>query len=459
MSASHMWEVAERAQTGPFYEESDYFRQRFIPGMRKVIAKYGIKYNPDTPVPADDDLADRVWQAALEFFLEVGVYHQDTHRVILFDESEVREALYCAPAEYVVGEGKEARRFGWRAVEDRRPPFTIFSPDITYDEPLFLPVCLAYLQEPLLDGFCAPILEEFMGQKIVSGLPQELGGAMEHAMSLREATRLVGRPGIFLVAVGTAESAGAQISVSNPEWGVRRTDSRLVGSLTEFMTNNAMMNKAVHYQQYGCFAGSLTGAIFGGYAGGAEGTAVLETAYHLKGLLVHHCQYQQNFPFHLKYGSNTTRELLWVTSVYSQAIARNTHLVQDSNGFANAGPGTEMLLYESAAHAIASVVSGANLWEIAPARNKYQNRATPLEARLCAEVGHAVAHQGMTREEANEIVKRLLMKYEHMIPDAPIGMTFQECYEVKKGRPLPWWLDMYKRVKEELHQMGIEFLF
>ena len=33
-----------------------------------------------------------------------------------------------------------------------------------------------------------------MGQKIVSGWPQELGGAMEHAMSVREATRLVGRP-------------------------------------------------------------------------------------------------------------------------------------------------------------------------------------------------------------------------------------------------------------------------
>ena len=32
-----------------------------------------------------------------------------------------------------------------------------------------------------------------------------------------------------------------------------------------------------------------------------------------------------------------------------------SHLVQDSNAFANAGPGTEMLFYEGAAHAIASV--------------------------------------------------------------------------------------------------------
>jgi methylamine--corrinoid protein Co-methyltransferase len=457
--AYRMWEVMERALTGPFMEEKDFISKRFIPKMREVIKKYEIKYDPKTPVPSDDDLADRIWQAAVEFFLDVGVYNQDTHRIITFTEEEVKEALYSTPDHYVVGAGKDSRVFGHRKVEDTRPPFVIYSPDITYDEKDFLSICLAYLKEPLLDGFCAPILEEFMGMKITSHHPVELGGCIKHAMSLREAARLVGRPDVFFVAVGTAESDMAQIAVSDPEWGIRKTDSRLVGSITEFMTNNSMLNKAAHYQQYGCFGGSLTGAIYGGYAGGAEGTAVLQTAYHLKGLLVHQCQYQQNFPFHLKYGSNTGREMLWIVSMYSQAIARNTHLVQDSNGFANAGPGTDMLYYESAAHAIASTVSGANLWEMAPTRNKYHNRGTPLEARLCAEVGHAVSRQGMTREEANEIVNKLLDKYEKMIPDAPIGKTIQELYDMKKSNPKPEALDQYKRIKEELAGMGIEFPF
>jgi hypothetical protein len=145
--------------------------------------------------------------------------------------------------------------------------------------------------------------------------------------------------------------------------------------------------------------------------------------------------------------------------MYSQAVARNTHLVQDSNGFTNAGPGTDMLFYETAAHAITSTVSGANLWESAPARNKHHNHGTPLEARLGAEVGHAVARQGMTREQADEVVNVLLAKYEADIPEAPIGQPFQELYDVRKAVPKPEYYDRYARVKEELHGLGVEFLY
>ena len=208
---------------------------------------------------------------------------------------------------------------------------------------------------------------------------------------------------------------------------------------------------------YGSFSGNLTGAIYGAYAGGAEGTAVMETAYHLKGLLVHSCQFQQNFPFHLKYGSNSGREMLWVVSAYSQAVARNTHLVQDSNGFMNAGPGTDMLFREASAHAIASVVSGGDLWTAAPRHNKYRNYATPLEARLAAETGHAIAEQGMSREKACEIVDTLLRKYEGQIAAAPEGTPIQECYEMMKVKPRGWYLDMYKAAREELAGLGVEF--
>ncbi len=455
--AYRMWEIMERSATGPFMEEAEFLNKRIPRKMRDVVKKYGITYDPAHPVPADDGLADAVWQAAREFFVEVGVYNQDTHRVMYFSEDEVDEALYTAPSSYRVGEGRDARVFGWRAVEDPRPPFCIFSPDITYDEVDHLSACLAYMKEPLLDAICSPLLEEFMGRPIQSRTPWEIGGSMEHAMNLRHAARLAGMPGVFMIAVGTAETDVAQIAVSDAAWGVRPSDGRLVGSITEMMTNNAMLNKGAHYQMYGSLSGNLAGTIYGAYSGGAEGTAVMQTAYHLKGLLVHSANFEQNFPFHLKYGSNSGREMLWVVSMFSQAVARNTHLVMDSNGFMNAGPGTDMLFYETAAHALTSTVSGANLWESAPARNKHHNHGTPLEARLGCEVGHAAARQGMTRAQADEIVNALLSKYEERIPDAPVGQPFQELYDVRKAVPKPEYLDRYKRVKEELHGMGVEF--
>jgi methylamine--corrinoid protein Co-methyltransferase len=452
-----MWEILERARTGPFCEDDTFTMERFLPKMQEVIAKYRIEYDPAAPILGDDGLADAVWQAGVEFFLEVGVLCVDTHRILTFDERELREALYLIPGEYLVGSGKDARVLRHRQVEDAAAPFVIFSPDISCDEELFLPMCVAYLREPLADGFCAPILEESMGLKIKAKTPTELAGSMEHAMSLREAAKLVGRPGFFLVAAGTAESDVGQISISNSDWGVRTSDSRLVGGLTELKIDNALLNRVAHYQQFGCFTGSLTGPIYGGYAGRAEGTAVLQVAYHLMGLMVHQAHYQMNFPFHIHYTSGTTRELLWVASASHQAVARNSKIVSVSNGFLNAGPATEMVLFEAAAHALASTVSGANLWEAAPAHNKYKNRATPMEARMAAEVGHACAHMKLTREEANSILLRILERYEEQIPDAPLGSEFQECYDVRTSLPKQEYRDLYQRVREELATLGLEF--
>ena len=105
----------------------------------------------------------------------------------------------------------------------------------------------------------------------------------------------------------------------------------------------------------------------------------------------------------------------------------------------------------------ASVVSGGDLWTAAPRHNKYRNYATPLEARLACEVGHAVAGQGMTRETACEVVDKLLVQYEHQIAEAPAGKPFQECYEVMKVKPQGWYLDMYKAARDELAGLGVEF--
>jgi methylamine--corrinoid protein Co-methyltransferase len=147
----------------------------------------------------------------------------------------------------------------------------------------------------------------------------------------------------------------------------------------------------------------------------------------------------------------------WVASVSQRAVAGNSKLISVSNGCLNASPATEMVLYEAAAHAMASTVSGANLWEAAPARNKYKNRATPVEARLAAEVGHACAHMKLTREEANELLLKILAKYEDRIPDAPLGSEFRECYDAAKSIATPEYLDLYSRLKENLAGMGLEF--
>ena len=438
-------------------EEDDFLPRLFTPTLKKLIKKYEIQYNPATPVPINDDMADRIWQAAWELFREVGVYNTDTHRMIRVSDEEIKEALYTAKSEYLVGSGKDAVLWRYRSIEDPQPPFCILSPDITCNEEYHQSMCMAYLKEPLLDGLCGPILEETFGHLIQSAGPTEISGCIQHIYNQRLAAKLVGRPGVFMVAVGTAEHDSGQIAVSQNDWGVRTTDARLVGSLTEFKTADTLLNRVIHYAQYGCYTGHLTGAIYGGWCGGPEGTAVTTVAYTLIGRVIHGAMFSQHFPFHLHWGSNTTRELLWTISMAGQAMSRNCKLLYTSNGFANAGPMTEMLFRETACHALVSSVTGWDLWEMASARNKYRNRATPLEARLGVEVGHAVARQGMTREQANEVALKLLAQYEDQAADAPKGSEYQECYDVARAVPTQEHYDMYRKIKDELAQMGIEF--
>jgi methylamine--corrinoid protein Co-methyltransferase len=118
-----------------------------------------------------------------------------------------------------------------------------------------------------------------------------------------------------------------------------------------------------------------------------------------------------------------------------------------------------MVLYEAAAHGLASVVSGANLWEMAVARNKYKNRATPMEAKMACEVGCGTAESGIKRADANELVKRIVSKYEKQIADAPLGKTFQECYDTRKVAPSREYSELYELVKAELRGMGVPFQY
>ena len=58
-------------------------------------------------------------------------------------------------------------------------------------------------------------------------------------------------------------------------------------------------------------------------------------------------------------------------------------------------------------------------------------------------------------EQANEVVSKLLEKYEEEIEKAPTGKRYQECYDLKTGKASEEYLRLYDEVKEELTKMGI----
>ncbi len=116
-------EIYQRAQKGRTMSGESFDLDRLYASLTRLVKKYDIKYDPDNPVPDDDALADRVFEAAVGFFVECGVYVQDTRTVVGFSHQEVLNAVANHNGDCRFGEGKEARIFRSRKPDSSTRPW------------------------------------------------------------------------------------------------------------------------------------------------------------------------------------------------------------------------------------------------------------------------------------------------------------------------------------------------
>ncbi len=452
------WEIVRRSEKGPFIKEAD-FDRKVGQLSRRMVEKYAIKYDPENVVPTDDDMVDRVYQAGLDLFLELGIYCRDSSRLMKFSREEVEWALAHAATAVTYGQGVDVRTVTRRTIEDKKPPFCFNTPvGCTVAEERFVAMVQSYAQEPLSDTFSSAFSQTVHGRPVKSGTPQEVEAAIWNVMKLREAARAAGRPHIGIHnLISNAERTDATLAAMQAEFGAQPNDGLAVAATAEMKADYERMKKTVFLRQTPYNTYGLYGPIMGGYAGGPESTAIVHVAHHFLGLLAFEVQWHDGFPLHLMQGCNSTRDLIWLISVTGQALTRNTHLLIGVSPFTAAGPCTEMVIDEIVAVVTAATVSGLHLNLLATARNKYPEYSSGMEARIGAEAGHLVARQGVTREQANSMVKKILARYEDKIADAPRGKRFDECYDLDTVQPTREYLDLYDRGKEFLGGLGLEY--
>jgi methylamine--corrinoid protein Co-methyltransferase len=423
----------------------------------RLCEKYKIVYDPRNPVPSDDDLADRTFQAAVDFVADVGVYCPDTCSVVTFTRDEVLEAVANSRGRCVMGEGKDRYEWTLRLPDsDTQPWYHVGTGIVNTDERIAANLARAYAQIGQANSVSVPALETVDGQIIISGTPTEVLGAIRGIKIARDALNDAGRSGLAIGnCISTAGTALATIAASAPQFGLRPSDGWLVGSLAEMKFNMDTLNKAAYLSSWGANIGNEAGPLVGGYAGGPEGTAILNVAYRLIGILVLNCDYHLAFPIHITKSCSTTREVLWCVAVSSQAISRNTKELVWSLGYISAGPMTKQFFFETAAYLAAAVPSGVSAQTTHPARAVLNDHVTPMEMLGSVEINEACV--GMSRSEGNELAKQLLKRYEDKIDDAPVGKRYQDCYDVDTGLPSQEYIDLYGEVKEELRAMGFGF--
>jgi methylamine--corrinoid protein Co-methyltransferase len=451
-------DVYERALKGPIMSEPDFDMKVFIPALRKVVKSYGIRYDNEIPVPSDDDAADNLFDAAVDFLSQVGVYCQDTNRIIQFTRDEILEAIRKAPGQCLAGEGKDAGVFSLRRPDDRKVPWHhVGSGIVSSREETMTNLIEGYGTIAEANSVATSTLDNVRGIPVAAGTPAELYAAIRSVRIGREALRRAGRPGLPIMnLIATAASAVTTIAASTPQFGIRPSDGWLVGTIAEMKIDFGAMNKIAYLLNWGGNIGAETAPILGGYCGGPAGTAVVSAAYILVGLLVHKGNYQLHFPVHFRYGCSSTRDVLWVVSASCQAVSRNIPMPVIWLAYLAGGPNTKMYFYEAAAYVLCAITSGAaSVQTPLPAKAVVTDAITPMEAIFGVEM--ALGASRLNREQANGIVVQLLEKYESQIETPPRGSTYQECYDAVTGKPSEAYGRLYDEVKEELARMRVPF--
>jgi methylamine--corrinoid protein Co-methyltransferase len=433
----------ERATTGPMLSEQEFNRKILIPNVRKWVKDFNIKYSPENPVSTDDGLADRLFEAAIEFLSQTGVYCDSTHRTIALDRKEILDAVGHVPvAGGAFGEGRDRRHFVARGPEDKAPPwYHVGTGIVATSDDIAMAQVEGYGSIPQANSISIPAFNQVRGMPVISGSPLEIHATLGSVQAGRKALWKAGRPGLPIMnLISSATTAMGTIAGTHPAFGLRPSDGWLIDVIAEMKVNFETLNRLAFVLVTGGNIGSTALPILGGYAGGPEGTALVMTAYYLLGMLLFKGVY------HLT--------CLWVFSIVGRATSRNTRYPAIGLGYAAAGPCTQMYFYEAAAVNLCCVISGyAGIQTVHPARAVIDDGVTPLEALFNVEVAQAIP--GMKADRANELVIRLLERYEREVEKAPAGKRFPECFDLRTSKPSEEYNRLYQEVKTELEGMGI----
>jgi methylamine--corrinoid protein Co-methyltransferase len=447
-------EVLQKSDTGPIMDEADFERNLVGPTIKRLVEKYDIHYTGEFYVNCDDELADRVFQAGIDFASEVGMFNQSSSRRITWTRAEVIDAIQNCRAEASLGEGEEKFTIVARKPDDEKRVSLLGGVvGIPFPEDLHLPLTLSFLKQGVFDSIDSVSLETAYGYPIKAGTGWEVLGAWREAELAKEALEIVGKPGTPYSAVELAPTAWG--SLAGVTWGAYRPfDRHHVATTSEFKTNNDLLAIITHIHNLGGFIGAYYNPIYGGHVGGAEGVAVAVAAGMI---LLNQITIGHTFstrPTHPFFGCDTTPEILWATSLGVQALTRNSGLMIATLAGPAGGPGTKTMLYENAAFALMSISSGVSeLLASHSAGGAVPRHGSGLDARICAEVARTMP--GLTREYAKDLVSRIVPLYVEELEKNPIGKPFEDVYDIEKIEPTAEWQGIYDEVREELIRMGI----
>ena len=457
MDTKQFLNLYERSKTGEKVAKEDWDMDYIIDNVMELVGDYEFDWDKDVLIPQDDQLLDDMFAAARELLIRTGIYNMTTGRIMKLTPEEIDEGISNMKTELTMGEGRDACTLVARGIEDRRPPaIWAGNPGCPTPERLYYPIIESVAKEPVIDLLTCGSLVDVDGFQVASGEPTEIIAVRREMKYLHQALEKVGRPGLGLLA---AESAVTEVDdlAAAAEKYLRPCDSHLVALFNELIMDNGNLVRTANSLDYGMKNASLACTMVGGLGGDAPGSCMIMIASILAANWFAAADYHLCHPIHIHDVATTARGCLWLQSVLCQTFARKAPAIIVCDLWPASGSLTKELLYEVAANSIVVTVSGGHLEGLGAANGRVPH-GTGLECRLMGEVGKAVARMGMTRQEANDLVLKLVAKYEHIFEQegGNDGQPFDVSYNMETIEPVPEWQQMYDEVVAELKEMGLE---
>lgn len=448
-----LFDLIERSINGEVLGEQQFDMERVAKGVKKIVRKYEIAAKDDEFITNNFEFADRIWNAAIEFLSECGVYSKDTGRIIRYSERELRDMIKAAPAEAIYGSGQDAVHEVARKIDDPRPCINMGgSVSVPMPNEYFVPCMMSYIQEPLVDMHCPTTnMTISNGMDIRTKSPLEIIAAWEEVELFKYVTSILGRPGMTHHGVGISVSDIGQLAASHL---MKKTDSHCIGIISELKVDNTILNKITQSVMLDATMCPYSNPIYGGLGGGLNGQLVLLTAEMIACSVIFGGTTVGTTPTHPILFISTNKELMQLTGIVFTAISRNSNIMTRLTQTMAGGPVTKTLLYETIASTIIANKTGvARLQGPRSATGAITGACSGLEARFQGEVNRAACR--IDRAKAEEIVRKAYAKYENDLTQKPYGKPFWEAYNVRTVKPTDEWRSMYEEVKEEAILWGL----
>jgi hypothetical protein len=451
-------DIAERTQKGPKIDEKAWNMGLFRK-MNELARRYDIRYPGDGSwFNQDDRLVKGVFDAAVDFLTEVGVYCLSTGRVIQLTRQEVLEAIREAPREVVVGEGRDARLMKARRIEEREGLNHVPGLHAPFSEEM-APLAVSNFAQVASADYLEGFNFRYTDGREIFGMPLEAYAARRELSWMREGVRKAGKPGMGICFYPINTRAAVLIAAMDPDYGLRRTDGCLLIVLPDVKIEHDMLTAAIVFDDFGCFRVGAAHAIAGGFCGGVEGAAIEAVARGIAGWICYHSAINGS-----GVGDVTSAaakqfkpypRLSWGTSLVCQAMNTYCGTILYYGRYTLSGPGTETCLLEVALNMAQAPTNGCNLMFPRQERAQIDAAQTPLEAEWGWEVAQAVMRNRLTRAQVSELCSGIagLLEGRPTEPAVPV----RECYDWVHHRPSLAYREVYQRAKEKVAACGLNF--